>query len=85
MNKYRLKRIKRYNEDYEENELDDQFVEGTINYFPEIGQSLQFILNQPDKGQLITTPLTVIKTLKPGLLILKTKNSMYHLKSGWAK
>ncbi len=86
MNKYRLKRMHRYNSDFEENELDDRYVEGTINHFPDVGESLQFVFNRPDKGSWMTSEIIAItQPKKNGLIILDTKNSIYHLRAGWGK
>lgn len=79
--KVQIKRVKRgtcYNYD----RLDSRFVDGSIFRFPEIGEQLVVQYNRPDLGSWITTPIIEIKA-KKAILVIKTKNSIYHLKKGW--
>lgn len=81
MSKIRIKRIKR-SADYEYNRLDTKYVNGTIHTFPEKGESLTVMFDKLGWGTWHTSPVTYVAVHKT-LITLKTKNSTYHIKTGW--
>ena len=79
--KVRLKRVK-HTPGYNYDRIDIQFMDGSIDNIPNIGKSLFFQYNRPDLGTWITTPI-IERTLTKTIVVLKTRNSTYHLKMGW--
>lgn len=79
--KIRVKRIKR-GKYYESNLLDVQFRNGTIPHIPKIGESMVVQFDRLGWGSWHTTPVVSREATKT-VVVLKTKNSTYHLKYGW--
>lgn len=81
MSKIRIKRIKRTAE-YEYNRLDTKYVNGIILDFVVVGEPLVIRFDRFGYGTWYTSPIISIKAKKT-LVVIKTKNSIYHLKHGW--
>lgn len=62
--------------------LDQDFQNGSIVRYPKIGESMVFYFDRMGKGSWHTTPITAVKK-KPGIVVLITGNSEYHIKKGW--
>lgn len=67
-----------------ETTLDLDFQEGSIIRYPKVGETLTFRFNRLGKGEWYTTPIKAIKK-RPGVTVLITENSEYHVKKGWAE
>lgn len=77
--KIRIKRIKHFNTGYNKHLLDDEFLKGFIMRLPKIGKSLCVDLG---KEYWWTTPVLTIES-KRTVIIVRTQNSVYHIKLGW--
>lgn len=81
MTKILIKRVKR-SEGYERNRLDAKFVKASVLSFPEIGTSFLLIFDRLGWGNWHTSKVTEVY-LQKSVLVVKTRNSTYHIKIGW--